>query len=217
MLGNGSVIYTSAVIQRAGTGFRSCRIRVIANIGQEFKALGRRLLVAGVDVTAYQSAVCGGLGQVPPYGVGDGSGLVHPELTVERQYTGIAAVPAQFEAARLLCLDWHQHARGKREQAAEVVRPDRCRIFRGGIRETRRIDTQCPAIGQMQAVERIAAAFVINAAYDKPAAAADVVLSGSRPCGPGKNRNLALGAFTLRPTYDFHPYAGIAAALQCSQ
>jgi len=84
MLGNGRIIHASTVVQRAGAGFRFCRIRTITDIGQEFEALGRRLLVTGIDVTAHQSATCRRFGQVAPYGVGAGAGLVHPELIVER-------------------------------------------------------------------------------------------------------------------------------------
>ena len=47
---------TSAVVQRIDAGFRFCRIRAITDIGQEFEAFGRLLLVAGIYVAACQSS-----------------------------------------------------------------------------------------------------------------------------------------------------------------
>ena len=98
-----------------------------------------------------------------------------------------AAVAAQLEAARLLRLDRHQHAGGQREQAAEIVGGHRRAPSLGGVGEPRGVDGQRAAVGQVQAVQRIAAALVIDAAHDQPAALPHVVLAGGRARRAGED------------------------------
>ena len=89
------------------------------------------------------------LGIVLPYIMG-GGWLLDPELIVERQHAGTAAIAPQFKAAACLGFDRHQNAGGKSEQSVEIIRRYRRRAGRGCIGESRGIDRQGPAVGEMK-------------------------------------------------------------------
>ena len=74
------------------------------SVFEEFKAARRGLLIAGVDVGAKQAAMRRRGRHVAPDGICSRTGLLHPELIIQRQNAGMAAIPVITpERPRLDC------------------------------------------------------------------------------------------------------------------